>query len=270
MSLIFLANLVRGYEAEIAKKQLPEETVLVIVAARDLYQGIPITEEDLYAVAIPPRFLPEDVFLSPEHVVGRVPRERILANEMVRGDRLANPESGTGLHVVIPRGLRGISLDLADGRALAGMLSPGNYVDILVTMIPDKVGAKSTTRTLHQAIFVLGVDARMGDETREQALDRRGKQRPTVTLLASPDQAEQLALAHTLGDLTLTLRNDGDVDVDRDLGGGVTVASLRQQLAPAKPVGRVRSPPDPECAALKLITGTEARMIELNCDGSTK
>src|SRR5690606_20813776 len=69
----------------------PEATVMVIVAARDLDQRVPITGDDLYMVDIPPRYLPNGVFLSPEHVVGRVPSERILANEFVRGERLADP-----------------------------------------------------------------------------------------------------------------------------------------------------------------------------------
>ncbi|MCA9494691.1 MAG: Flp pilus assembly protein CpaB, partial [Myxococcales bacterium] len=131
-SLVMLYKLITSYQMKIDEAKRPEDTVMVIVAARDLYQGVTITEEDLYAVQIPPKFLPEGVFLSPEHVVGRIPRERILANEFVRADRLADPESGVGLNAIIPRGMRAISINITDGAALSGFLNPGNYVDVLV------------------------------------------------------------------------------------------------------------------------------------------
>ena len=52
---------------------------MVIVAARELSAGATIAEADLYAIQIPPAYLPEGVFLSPEHVVGRIVCERVLA-----------------------------------------------------------------------------------------------------------------------------------------------------------------------------------------------
>ena len=88
LALVALYNLITSYQVKIDEAKRPEDKVMVIVAARDLYQGVTINEEDLYAVQIPPKYLPEGVFLSPEHVVGRIPRERILANEFVRADRL--------------------------------------------------------------------------------------------------------------------------------------------------------------------------------------
>jgi len=80
-----------GLTLAFAQEAPPEDTVMVIVSARDLYQGVVIAEEDLYAVEIPPRYLPEGVFLSPDHVVGRVPHMRILANEFINIRHLETP-----------------------------------------------------------------------------------------------------------------------------------------------------------------------------------
>jgi len=66
----------------------PEDTVMVIVAARELDAGATIAEEDLYAVQIPPRYLFGEVFLSPEAVVGRTVKQRVLANEIVQAPRI--------------------------------------------------------------------------------------------------------------------------------------------------------------------------------------
>ena len=148
---------VNQYQGLIEEAKRPEDTVMVIVAARDLYQGVTVNEEDLYAVAIPPKYLPPDTFLAPEHVMGRVPRERILANEFIRAERLADPDNGQGVHALIPRGFRAISVEVSDGEALAGFLQPGNYVDVLNTLEPEEEGGEPITNTLLQAIFVLGV-----------------------------------------------------------------------------------------------------------------
>ncbi|MCB9690470.1 MAG: hypothetical protein H6736_01520 [Alphaproteobacteria bacterium] len=77
-------------------------TVMVMVAARDLYPAVTIEPEDLFAIEIPAAYLPDGVFLAPEHVVGRRPRQRILVNEFVRGGHLADPESGRGLADILP------------------------------------------------------------------------------------------------------------------------------------------------------------------------
>ena len=111
-AIVILSQLFSQYEAEISQAQQEEDKVMVIVAASDLYPGVTITEQDLYMVSIPPRFVPDQIFFRPEHVVGRIPRERILENEFIRNERLADPESGVGLNAWIPRGNRAISLPL--------------------------------------------------------------------------------------------------------------------------------------------------------------
>ena len=126
-ALVFVYQLIQQYQAKIEAAQAPDETVMAIVAARDLYQGITITEEDLFAVEIPPAYLHQDVYQSPEHVVGRIPRERILANEFIREERLADADEGIGLNAIIPRGMRAISINVDGGSAVSGFLNPGNY-----------------------------------------------------------------------------------------------------------------------------------------------
>lgn len=204
-----LGALVSDYEQRIADARRPAPKVYVAVAARDLYPGLPISDEDLYAVQMEPAYLPDGVFLDPEHLVGRIPRERVLANELVRGDRLADSTRNQGLNVIVPRGLRALSVPIRDGAALAGFLNPGNLVDILVT-VEDPATKREETTTLLQAVYVLGVDSRMGSETTEEARTARGSHAPTVTLLVDPSDAERVAHADALGDLRLTLRTSTD------------------------------------------------------------
>ncbi len=273
VSLVALYKLITNYQARIDEAKRPEDTVMVIVAARDLYQGVTITEEDLYAVQIPPRYLPEGVFLSPEHVVGRIPRERILANEFVRADRLADPESGIGLNAVIPRGMRAISVNISDGAALSGFLNPGNYVDLLVTIQPESGAASATpqTNTLLQAVFVLGVNSRsvnsrMQKENQEDATEKRGKQKPSVTLLVTADQAEEVAHAENMGEIRLSLRNDLDVNFANL--PGVDVGDLRSKLEVKKPVRRTKpKAPKKKCREMAIVSGGEKQIMLVDENG---
>jgi pilus assembly protein CpaB len=264
VALVGLSWWFAAYEEQMERLSQPEDSVYVVVAARDLYQGVEVTERDLYAVQFPASKVPEGVFLTPQHVLGRVPRDRILANEMVRAERLSQPERGLGLNAVIPRGQRALSIDLGDGEALQGVLAPGSFVDVLVTVPRD--GAEPETHTLLQAIYVLAVDARRAGETAEQAAERRGRQRPSVTLLVNVEEAEQVAHAKHIGEVRLALRSGVDLGVVPDLQG--VTCGLRpcpteriEWAAPAES-------PDPECTEVKLIEGEEARYVQARPDGT--
>jgi pilus assembly protein CpaB len=280
--VVVLYQLITGYQKRIEEAKRPEDTVMVIVANKELYPGVTIAEEDLYAVEIPPRYLPDGVFLSPDHVVGRIPRERVLSNEFVRSDRLADPESGVGLNAVIPRGMRAISVEVSGGHALAGFLNPGNYVDVIVTIKPDdtvqgaETGKKADaeTKTFLQAVFVLGVNSRMQRENPDAAKEKRGKATPSVTLLVNAEEAESVAHYDELGDLTLTLRNDQDVEENALQTAGVNVEDLRAILAGPEKVEKQRTmrkapaaAPAPPTQELIIIKGSKRSTLEIDENG---
>lgn len=242
LATIGLGAVFQEYEAQMAAARRTPAKVYVAVAARDLYPGLPISDQDLYAVQMLPEYLPDGVFLDPEYVVGRIPRERVLANELVRNERLADSSADQGLNVMVPRGLRALSVEITDGAALTGFLNPGNLVDVLVTAT-DPATSREQTTTLLQAVYVLGVDSRMGDETAEQAAARRGTHRPTVTLLVDPADAERVTHGSVVGELRLTLRTGGDAEV---------VVAPRAAPAPPRQQARGEAPP-PELPACKEV-----------------
>lgn len=198
---------IHSYQQELQTAQAPDETTTVMVAARDMWQGITIEAGDLAMIELPPEYVPESVLRQPEQAVGRVPRERILSQEFIREERLADPEAGIGLNAIIPRGMRAISINISDGSAVSGFLNPGNYVDVLVTIEGDEV-REAETNTLLQAVTVLAVNNRLGNTTSESSGDRS---RSSVTVAVTPDLAEKLTHAVAQGTVTMTLRNDIDV-----------------------------------------------------------
>lgn len=234
-----IVSILNGYSRVAREVEKPIDTVTVVAASRTLYQGVAITNDDLFVVNVPPDYLPVvketgkqevtkvPLFSSRERVVGQVPRERILANEFIRPDRLADGSNGVGLNAVIPRGMRAISVPLRGSNAVSGFLMPGNYVDVLVTMT-DEFGRRRT-ETILQAVFVLGVNSRAAEDA-DQDVDARGKQAPSVTFLVTPKQAEDVAFADEMGDISLTLRNVQDVNYTQLSG-----ADLDELLARLKP-----------------------------------
>lgn len=196
---------ISSYQQELQEATRPDELVSVMVAKQDIWQGKTITADDLMMTPLPQDYVPESVLRSQEQAIGRVPRERILANEFIREERLADPEAGVGLNAIIPRGMRALSINISDGSAVSGFLNPGNYVDVLVTIDGDDA-REAETRTLLQAVTVLAVNNRMGS-----SVENIERMRPSVTVAVTPDQAEKLAHAVAQGEVTLTLRNDIDV-----------------------------------------------------------
>lgn len=240
-------SILNGYNRVARVIDKPMETVTVVAASRTLYQGVGITNDDLFVVNVPPEFLPimrdkanpkehvkAQVFNSRERVVGQVPRERILANEFIRPERLADGSNGVGLNALIPRGMRAISVGLRGSDAVQGFLTPGNYVDVLVTM-KDELGRRRT-ETILQAVFVLGVNSRAQNDSAAEVA-ARGNNSPSVTFLVTPNQAEDIAYADELGDLSLTLRNVQDV-VYTQLGGA-DLDTLLFRLAPKVEVQKI-------------------------------
>ncbi|MEL6346027.1 MAG: Flp pilus assembly protein CpaB [Myxococcota bacterium] len=204
---------------ELVEAQKPEETVQVVVAKRDLYIGLPITEEDIIVRDVAPDMIPMELtFELTTDLIRRVPKERILANEAVRAERLAQREAGIGLNAIIATGKRAMTVETDIESGLAGMLQPGNYVDIIVTIRPelDSGKAKWETKTILQGIRVLAVGSslagasRTNAEAEEQRKSGR-RSRPSVTFEVTLEEAEKLALASSRGDIHIVLRNDIDI-----------------------------------------------------------
>lgn len=181
---------VPGHVRELLAARAVDDRVWILVAARDLHPGVRLRDDDVYPRLLPRAMLTDGAFLHEVHVVGQLPHERILAGEIVRADRLADPVRGTGLNVTVPRGMRAMGIALDPGCTLAPLLDPGNFVDVLTTTR----GPAPTTRTLLDAAFVLAVHADADP--------------PALTLLVTARQSEILADALANGTITVDLRNE--------------------------------------------------------------
>lgn len=289
VATIGVVRLVESYQTPIDTAEKEVKTVNVVVARRTLHQGLEISNEDLWVASIPPEYLPKIttpddkkeikeavVFKTRERVVGQIPRERILKNEIIRPERLADGDTGLGMNALILRGMRAVSLDLRGADAITFFLVPGNYVDVLVTT-EDELG-ELHTETLLQAVFVVGVNSRAENES-DADVDKRGKQKPSVTFMVTPEQAEQLAFATEIGEVSLALRNVQDVEVQHykqadintvllRLGKKVVIPevvatpTVRNVPQPSSAPAQVTPQPEPTGPTIDIIRGGASQRIE--------
>ncbi len=188
----------------------------VVVAARPLSVGSMVKPADIRLAKVPLSAFPKGAFSKPEEVVDRPVVSNILIDEPILEGRLAARGSGLGLAPIIPVGMRAVTVRVNDVTGIAGFVLPGMRVDVLVTGRPPNADGTVTVTPL-QDMLVLSAGTAVQS-------DQRGNTIPaaTVTLLATPEQAETLTLANNEGRIQLVLRNGSDQTIEKTEGREVS------------------------------------------------
>lgn len=181
----------------------------VVVTSNPIPAGWTIRAEDLATRRVAEPWIPDEVYRTPQEVIGRIAQERILPGEFLREERLMDPEMGHRGHSLIPRGPVAVQLPVSDVRTLTGFVAPGNFVDLVAGCRGDE---GPTARTLVGAATVLAVDASPpevpGWFSTTVVL---GAGAPTVTLALPPADAERVASAAERCRFQVTLLRDVEV-----------------------------------------------------------
>jgi pilus assembly protein CpaB len=136
-------------------------------------------------------------------------------------------------------GQRATTIKVNAQSSVAGFVLPGSRVDVLLTQRGSggASGSKASTRTILQHMLVMAVD---NQDTRNPEMKSILGQ--TVTLAATPQEAARLALASSLGELTLQVKNPGDDSrtsplfiTSEDLDRPLTTSSSPGESEVAKP-----------------------------------
>lgn len=187
------------------------DTVPVVVALIDIARGGTITSDLISTRDYPKNMVPHGALTKLEEAIDRAVSIPLLKNEPLLDAKLSPRGAGRGLAALVPKGMRAVTIqtpNIASG--VAGFVMPGNKVDVLLTVNDssndDNTGGGSTT-TLLQNVEILAVDQRI-DAPSDNKVDV--KELRSVTLLASPHQANMLDLGQNKGTLHLSLRNQED------------------------------------------------------------
>src|SRR5499427_5338962 len=182
--------------------------VEVMVAANDLQVGGKIEEHDLKIIRIPSSDLPPGAPRKRSEVIGHGVILPIAKGEFILPNRLAGENAGSGLPSLIPPGMRAVSVRVNEVVSVAGFVTPGTRVDVLLTGTPNGSGEQQTTTVLENvAVLASG-------HTLERTSTGEAQNTAVITLLVSPDDAQRLTLASTEGHIQLILRNPLDTKQD--------------------------------------------------------
>ena len=266
ISSVFYQMTARAGNAK--KAEPPAEMRDIVLAAKPLSVGVTVKPTDVKLGKIPVNAFPKGAFSKPEEVIDRPVISNILMDEAVLEGRLAARGSGLGLAPIIPVGMRAVTVRVNDVSGISGFVLPGMRVDILVTGNPP-AGNGTVTVTPLQNMLVLSAGTAIQADAKGQAI-----QAATVTLLATPEQAEMLTLANGEGRIQLVLRNGSDQNIEKIRGSHV--AELYGAAAPAprssnqdaprprpRPVEAVAAPapppppPPPPPDQIVVIRGTQ-------------
>jgi pilus assembly protein CpaB len=215
------------------------------VAVRDLPLGAVVQAEDVKLVEWHAGgALPEGYLASVEEAAGRALIRAVAMHEPFLRSKFADQDA-RGLPIMIPDGMRGMSVKVDEVVGVAGYVLPEMRVDVLVTVSPPDNSREKLTRVILQNIRVLAAG-----QTMEQNAEGKPVSVTVITLLVTPQQAEVLALAANEGRIQLALR--GVLDLEEVTTPGARVASLISggQAAPPRRVdlARPRARPATEAA----------------------
>lgn len=215
----------------------------VVAAARDIKLGSVLTKTDLTTVEISGT-PPKGTILDMKDAIGRGVVSDLYEGEPIAQNRLAALGAGGGLAATIRQGMRACAVKVDDVVGVAGFVTPGMRVDVLISGNPSGGPAnnsQSRVRTLLQNIEVLSA----GTDIQKDA-EGKPKQVQVVNLLVTPEQAELLSLAGSETRIQLVLRNPLDTQISHP--PGLAMASLftdsntMAKVQSGKPVHRAYKP----------------------------
>src|SRR3982074_141075 len=226
----------------------------VVAAATDIKLGTLLRDADLTTIEITGT-LPKGVILKKENVIGRGVISNLYLGEPILENRLAAPGSGGGLAATIPQGMRATAVKVNEVVGVAGFVTPGMRVDVLITGNPPGGATTqgSLVRTLLQNIEVLSA----GTDIQRDA-EGKPLQVQVVNLLVTPTQAEILSLASSETRIQLVLRNPLDNTLNKP--PGTATAQLFNESSPPKVVvggNRVSKPVASRVYLVEVFNGSK-------------
>ncbi len=205
----------------------PIATTRVIAAAKDLKIGTVLDASDLTTVQLVGS-ASTGAILDAKSAIGRGVISDIYTGEPIVESRLAPKGSGGGLAATIKPGMRACAVRVDEVVGVAGFVTPGMHVDVLVSGVPPSAqgSQNSEVRTILQNLEVLsaGTDIQKDAEGKPQQVQ-------VVNLLVTPEQAQVLSLAATQMHIQLVLRNPLDTKV-----ATVPTTAMMNLFEGAKPV----------------------------------
>jgi pilus assembly protein CpaB len=198
----------------------PIATRKILVATTALKYGSEITADSVQAMDWPENALPAGSFETLDALNDggkRIVLTPIAANEPILLAKLSGKDGRAALSNLLEPGMRAVSIRVDDITGVAGFVTPGDRVDVLLTRQKTTVDqpnselttAATPTSELASEVILENVKILTTDQSADQSATQATVAR-AVTVEVNSDDAQKVALAQQMGTLYLLLRSAGD------------------------------------------------------------
>lgn len=197
----------------------------ILVATRQLPVGTIIGPDAFRFQAWPEELVEKNYFVKEKtdinSLVGTVVRYPVTAGQPVTQGALVHPNDRGFLAAALGAGMRAITVKVSQEQGVGGFIFPGDRVDVILTQeLRVKEGSDYPDEQLQTAETIINNIRVLATDQRYEAEDEDGKTPVrtfgSVTLEATPDIAQRIAVAQVMGKLSLSLRplaeSGGDLD----------------------------------------------------------
>jgi pilus assembly protein CpaB len=176
------------------------QTIAVVAASHTLPAYALLTRRDLQVIDLPLAYVPRSAVAKAEDILGQRTLVPFAQGELLLFNKIG--QEGVTLASAVPEGTRAVSLAMDEVTGLAGLLQPGDSVDLFSI----QAEAQPQAGVLLQQVHVLAVGTRTTHEK-----DPEGAKAPSTVTLAVPESEVALVLlASAKSALHLALRAPGD------------------------------------------------------------
>lgn len=198
----------------------------VLVAMRALPTGTIITADSINFQEWPEELVKDAYFIDGEadmtKLLGTVVRFPVTAGQPVTQGSLVAPGDRGFLAAALGPGMRAVTIPVSAKTGVGGFVFPGDRVDLVLTqsVSGDSGQPLKASETILRNLRVLATDQSTESETVDGKTVVRAFR--TVTLEVTPRIAEKVAVAQTIGSLSLSLRSlaDDQAQLERVIANG--------------------------------------------------
>jgi pilus assembly protein CpaB len=229
LASVMVYSALKRREADVQRAMA--HNVQVVVASMDLPLGSRIELGEVKMTRWSADSIPEGSYTDPKQVIGSYVKNSLVANEPIVQAKLFTGDKTAGvMPLLIPFGMRAVSVPVDEVSDIAGFVLPHTRVDVLVAINGGEGSKGEFSKVVLQNVEVLAVAQEVEQKKDEPTVVK------VVTLLVSPQEAERLALASHAGSLRLAMRNYNDNKIVLTSGSDVAQMLRAYSLAPDVPV----------------------------------
>jgi pilus assembly protein CpaB len=231
-----------------AALSIPTPSTKILVAAHPLRAGSLLKYDDIEALEM---LVPEvpagartDTSQARADLAGSMVRRGLRPHEILLPADLLRPGDHGFLAAVLLPGMRAAAIGVDAVSGTAGLIWPGDHVDVLLTQVTDDQTLPASHRASAEKVLgdvrVIAIDQQLMEGATGTSASAEQGATHTVTLEVTEAQAERVALAARLGHLSLIVRSAETTDnsqtkIPVTIWGGDVSPALNQ----GHPTGRI-------------------------------